>query len=108
MNDEMDLSTALAVHFHDTYERLAPWFGYDTRRESAVPWDAVPMPNRRLMVATVRVVLRETLAQGDEYETTINTLTAERDRYREALEWIAEGRTSCHHSVARAALDGES
>jgi hypothetical protein len=38
---------------HDAYERLAPEFGYETRKESAVPWDEVPEANRRLMVAAV-------------------------------------------------------
>ncbi len=46
----------LAQRFHDTYERLAPAFGYETRRESAVPWANVPATNRALMIATVREV----------------------------------------------------
>ncbi len=33
---------ALARHFHETYERLAPEFGYRTREESAKPWEQVP------------------------------------------------------------------
>ena len=48
---------AIARRFHEAYERLAPSFGYETRRESAVPWEEVPENNRRLMVATVRAAL---------------------------------------------------
>jgi len=38
--------------FHETYERLAPDFGYRTREASAKPWDEVPERNRALMIAT--------------------------------------------------------
>lgn len=48
---------AAARLFHETYERLAPEFGYKTREASAKPWDQVPEQNRALMVATVREVL---------------------------------------------------
>lgn len=47
----------LARLFHDTYERLAPHFGYETRRASAVPWEQVPKENRALMVAVCSEVL---------------------------------------------------
>ena len=49
----------LARFFHDTYERLAPEYGYKTREESAVPWDEVPDDNKRLMIATCGEVLRK-------------------------------------------------
>jgi hypothetical protein len=42
----------LARWFHEEYERLAPEFGYRTREESAVPWEEVPIKNRKLMEAT--------------------------------------------------------
>jgi hypothetical protein len=48
----------LAQLFHDTYERLAPGFGYETRPESATSWEQVPENNRRLMVATAAEVLK--------------------------------------------------
>lgn len=41
----------LAKRFHETYERLAPSFGYETRKDSAVPWENVPEKNRLLMIA---------------------------------------------------------
>jgi di/tripeptidase len=49
----------LAQIFHDHYERLAPEFGYTTRLSSAQPWSEVPEPNKSLMIATARAVMRE-------------------------------------------------
>lgn len=48
-----NVAAEIAQEFHETYERLAPEFGYDTRKDSAVPWDEVPTANRSLMVAVV-------------------------------------------------------
>jgi hypothetical protein len=48
---------ALAKRFHETYERLAPSFGYETRRESAGPWEKVPENVRGLMIAACAEVL---------------------------------------------------
>lgn len=42
---------AVARMFHETYERLAPRFGYATREASAVPWAKVPDQNKALMIA---------------------------------------------------------
>jgi hypothetical protein len=47
----------LARFFHQEYERLAPDYGYETKKESAVPWEQVPLPNRRLMVAVAESIL---------------------------------------------------
>lgn len=47
----------LAQLFHETYERLAPEHGYQTREASAKPWADVPAGNRELMVATAAEVL---------------------------------------------------
>jgi hypothetical protein len=47
----------LARTFHESYERLAPSFGYATRDDSRQPWEEVPEPNRRLMVATAEAVI---------------------------------------------------
>jgi hypothetical protein len=49
----------LAQLFHDTYERLAPEFGYTTRKTSAVPWMEVLEPNKSLMIAVAKQILRE-------------------------------------------------
>jgi hypothetical protein len=49
----------IAGLFHETYERLAPSFGYVTRKASAVPWGEIPEDdrNRKLMVAVCREIL---------------------------------------------------
>lgn len=49
----------LAQFFHETYERLAPNYGYTTRRSSAVPWEEVPEPNKSLMIAVCERVLEK-------------------------------------------------
>lgn len=54
-----DDAVALARRFHELYEKLAPEFGYTTRRETAVPWAALPRDNRNLMVAVCTVILSE-------------------------------------------------
>lgn len=48
----------MAQLWHDTYERLAPEFGYTTRKTSAQPWEKVPEPNKSLMIAVARQVMR--------------------------------------------------
>ncbi len=47
----------LAQIFHETYERLAPYFNYTTRRATAVPWAQVPDNNKQLMIAVATEVL---------------------------------------------------
>ena len=49
----------LAKLFHDTYEELAPSFGYTTRESSAVPWSDVPEPNKSLMIAVSAIVMEK-------------------------------------------------
>lgn len=44
----------IAQQFHETYERLAPAFGYQTREDSAKPWADVPQRNQDLMIAVAR------------------------------------------------------
>lgn len=48
---------ALAQRFHETYERLAPSFAYETRKASAKPWAEVPDNNKRLMIAVCSEIL---------------------------------------------------
>ena len=48
----------LAKKFHDTYEKLAPEFGYKTRDSSAVDWHDVPENNKRLMIATCAELIK--------------------------------------------------
>ena len=47
----------VAMLFHDTYERLAPTFGYETREETR-QFDPTS-PNGALMIAVAGSVLRE-------------------------------------------------
>ena len=63
LRGEADAET-LAQQFHKTYELLAPSFGYETRRESAVPWEQVPYRYRRLMIA-VCAALRGEPTKGE-------------------------------------------
>ena len=55
----------LAQLFHETYERLAPEYGYKTREASAVSWGHVPEQNKKLMIAVCRTLIdRETHDQS--------------------------------------------
>ena len=53
----------LAQLWHDEYERRAPEFGYTTRKSSAVPWSEVPEPNKSLMIAVAKAVIRQWLGE---------------------------------------------
>lgn len=56
----------IARRFHDTYERLAPCYGYVTRPETR-EFDP-KSPNGRLMIAVVESLIHaDVIAQGDEY-----------------------------------------
>ena len=46
----------LAIKFHDTYERLAPDFGYETREETRT--FQPDTPNGKLMIAVCGEILR--------------------------------------------------
>lgn len=56
---DKDIAEYVARLFHETYERLAPKFGYETRKASAVPWGQVPEQNKTLMIAVAGEVLKE-------------------------------------------------
>jgi hypothetical protein len=67
----------IAREFHETYEALAPRFGYDTRPESAKPWEDVPMPNRGLMIAVVwSLLVREVIDAGTVPEPAVDRPSA--------------------------------
>lgn len=53
----MSRAQDVAKEFHESYERQAGDFGYETRAASAVPWEDVPMANKELMIATVQDLL---------------------------------------------------
>ncbi len=46
----------LARSFHELYEALAPDYGYETRPETAVPWEKVPQQNKALMLAVAMAI----------------------------------------------------
>lgn len=61
------MAEEIARAFHETYENFAPNYGYKTRKESAVPWEDVPGPNKALMIAVVaELVDRGIIEPGDE------------------------------------------
>ena len=55
---KLKASEELAKKFHETYERLAPDFGYETREASAKPWKDVPENNKQLMIAVCGEILK--------------------------------------------------
>lgn len=48
----------IAKQFHETYERLAPEFNYETNLRTRVPWRDVPKENRELMIAVVEELIQ--------------------------------------------------
>ena len=74
----------LAQLFHETYERLAPDFNYNTRKASAVAWADVPANNKELMIAVANVIL----AHYKDYKSPEERLKgqlAENIRYRDII-----------------------
>lgn len=49
----------IAARFHEVYELLAPYHGYETRRESDVSWMELGEPNKGLMIHVAEFLLRE-------------------------------------------------
>ncbi len=50
---------SLAQLFHETYEKLAPEHGYETREASAVAWELVPENYKSLMIAVAGEILKK-------------------------------------------------
>lgn len=67
----------LARLFHETYERLAPDFGYRTRDASAKPWEQVPEDSRALMTATCAEVLARLVGPWEPASDAPNLLLTE-------------------------------
>ena len=49
----------LAHFFHDEYERLAPAYGYETRKDSDDAWADVPEKDKALMIAVCESVIEQ-------------------------------------------------
>ena len=81
----------VAWQFHDTYERLAPEYGYETRPELAVPWKDVPAANRALMTATVKSILGDVFADRDSLRARIVELEGERDEALAVADRVRRG-----------------
>lgn len=75
----------LAQAFHEAYERLAPSFGYETRKASARPWVEVPEPNRKLMEAVCAEVMVPLLASERAAATAACAEVADAVYHREML-----------------------
>ena len=73
-----DAGVEAARRFHETYERLAPQFGYETRAETKV-FDP-DSPNGKLMAATVSEVMAA--------HTTPNKYEAAWREMHDALSWM--------------------
>jgi hypothetical protein len=56
-DEEELMALAVAKRFHEAYERLAPQFGYETRKETRA-FDP-NSPNGKLMVAVCKELLKE-------------------------------------------------
>lgn len=81
-------AVALARLFHDTYERLAPAFGYETRQDTKV-FDETSA-NGRLMTAVAGEVLRDLESRLAEANATTREVMAQRDAARKDHIEIAE------------------
>jgi len=80
-------AAAVAQAFHESYERLAPEHGYETREASAKPWEDVPEQNRGLMIATVQALLDGgVIAIGSGALRTAADADAVKRRVREAID----------------------
>lgn len=86
----------LARFFHEAYERLAPIYGYETRRESAVPWEDVPEQNRLLMTAVCaevgqlfRLALRGPAPDAEQAVARVLALAEDCERWAAVNEDLA-------------------
>jgi hypothetical protein len=61
----------VARAFHDTYERLAPAYGYETRLDSRTHWALVPAENKKLMVAVAQTLIDEGVIATDEKQKEV-------------------------------------
>ena len=55
----------IARRFHDLYEELASEHGYETREDTRVDYDDLPVENRGLMISVVgRLISEGTIKVG--------------------------------------------
>jgi hypothetical protein len=80
----------LAQKFHETYERLAPEHGYETRKASAVPWADVPPNNKALMIAVCAEIIKAENIAGLPLDAEGRTPFGStcKEHLDAAIEWI--------------------
>ena len=59
VKDHLFRAPELAETFHRVYEKLAPKYGYKTRKKTRKHWDDLPDNNKKLMVAVAQVILNK-------------------------------------------------
>jgi hypothetical protein len=96
----------LAEEFHAVYERLAPWFGYETRK--ATRGFSPHTPNGRLMIAVCGEILDALAATppappqvGQAPKLSDEQIDDAIHKVRRNYSWEMDGLTFCH-AIARA------
>ena len=74
----------LARLFHETYERLAPSFGYSTPPYSVLPWKYVAEVDKQLMIAVAGEVLKSVVFKPTLSRETVREM-------RVLLLWLGAG-----------------
>lgn len=82
----MSAAEALAVQFHEAYERLAPEHGYSTREASRKPWRDVPDNNRSLMIAVAADILGRSVTLEEDYG--VQAQRAAENHLQSCNEWM--------------------
>jgi len=54
----MDAIERAAKAAHDKYEEYAPMVGYETKKESRVPWEDLPEHHQHLMCVSTKAAIR--------------------------------------------------
>lgn len=72
----------IAKLFHETYERLAPNFGYATMTDSRKPWSEVPKQNKSLMIAVVGELVPKIEAKAYTELSKVQSQLAEEMEYK--------------------------
>ncbi len=96
----------LAQLFHETYERLAPEHDYETRKETAIPWEQIPPDNanKQLMIAVATEVLH---SQMEELRVALLNLDALRVKASSVTSWLSSDGTREKYDKLRKSLEAE-
>ncbi len=91
-----DTAEEAAKDFHETYERLAPQFGYETRKESAKPWAEIPENNRKLMIAVAGEVIQRAIVSATA-QLRHELAQARKERDDENMSWSVRYDSEIQH-----------